>query len=201
MRTPAGLHSIHRVVATVDLSSHRWGIAGPGAVAARFAKAMELVEDGQITAVASRSKERAQEFARRLRIPVAYGDYRALAEDPAVDIVYVATPASRHMADTLLYVRASKHVLCEKPFSLNASQAQVMAAAALERDVFLMEAMWSRFLPGYRAIQDALSEAHIGEPLLVEADFGFRTSVADGRRLFGLFALKWGGPVIAWGDV
>ena len=162
----------------------RWGVAGPGGIATRFAEAMRLVGDGEIAAVASRSVARADAFADRFAIPARYGDYEALAGDPDVDVVYVATPHSRHEADTLAFVEAGKHVLCEKPFALNAGQARRMVDAARARGVFLMEAMWSRFLPAYRALAAVLGEGRIGEPLLVEADFGFRLPVMPEHRLF-----------------
>lgn len=162
----------------------RWGVAGPGGIAAQFADGMTLVDDGEIVAVASRSKERADAYGDRYDVARRYDDYRALAEDPGVDAVYVATPHSRHEADTLLYLEAGKHVLCEKPFALNAGQVRRMIAAAQASNVFLMEAMWSRFLPSYRVLADLLAEGRIGEPLLVEADFGFRAPIDPHHRLF-----------------
>jgi hypothetical protein len=104
----------------------RWGVAGPGVIATQFAEGMRLVDDGEVVAVASRSIERANTYADRFGVASRYSDYRALADDPAVDIVYVATPHSRHESDTLLFVGAGKHVLCEKPFALNAKQATRM---------------------------------------------------------------------------
>ena len=162
----------------------RWGVVGPGEIAAGFAEAMRLVEDGEIVAVASRSIERATAFGDKYGIPTRYSDYAALAVDPDVDVVYVATPASRHEQDTVGFLEAGKHVLCEKPFALNAWQARRMAEQARARGLFLMEAIWSRFLPAYRSLVDVLASGRIGEPLLVEADFGMRWPVRPGHRLF-----------------
>jgi predicted dehydrogenase len=162
----------------------RWGVIGPGIIATGFAEAMQWVEGGAITAVASRSAERAEAFGDRFDIPVRYGDYEALAADPDVDVVYVATPHSRHEADTIELLRAGKHVLCEKPFALNARQAARMAEEARNRGLFLMEAIWSRFLPAYRSLVEVIGEGRIGEPLLVEADFGFRRPVDPAHRHF-----------------
>jgi predicted dehydrogenase len=162
----------------------RWGIIGPGAIATGFAEGMRLAEGGTIAAVASRSAERADAFGDRFDIPTRYGDYATLAADPDVDVVYVATPHSRHEADTVDLLRAGKHVLCEKPFALNARQAARMAEAARSRGLFLMEAVWSRFLPAYRILVDVVGEGRIGEPLLVEADFGFRRPVDPAHRHF-----------------
>jgi predicted dehydrogenase len=164
----------------------RWGVAGPGAIATSFAQGMTMVGDGAITAVASRSLERADAYADRFGIAARYDAYEALAEDPDVDAVYVATPHAQHEANTLLFAEAGKHVLCEKPFALNARQAQRMVDTARAHGVFCMEAMWSRFLPAYRALVDVLVEGRIGEPLLVEADFGYRTPVVPDDRHFDL---------------
>ncbi len=162
----------------------RWGIVGPGGVAARFAKAMTLVGDGRITAVASRSLDRANAFGDEFDIASRYDDDRALAEDPDVDAVYVATPHSRHEADAVRYLEAGKHVLCEKPFAVNTAQATRMVAAAQAEERFLMEALWSRFLPSYRALTEVLASGRIGTPLQVEAGFGFRMPVDPAHRLF-----------------
>ena len=168
------------------MDGRRWGIVGPGAIAAQFAEGMRTVDGGTVVAVGSRAAERAEAFAQRFDIPRHYGSYEALADDPDVDIVYVATPHSRHAADTLLFLGAGKHVLCEKPFALNAAQASEMVRVAGERQRFVMEAMWSRFLPSYEALCDVLGEGRIGEPLLVEADFGFRSPIDAAHRHFDL---------------
>jgi predicted dehydrogenase len=162
----------------------RWGIAGPGAIATRFAVGLADVKGAALVAVGSRSLERAQAFGGRFDIPRRYGSYEELASDDGVDVVYVATPHSRHASDTVMFLNAGRHVLCEKPFALNAAQARDMAAAAVANDRFLMEAMWSRFLPAYEALGDFLAEQRIGEPLLVEADFGFRSPVDPSHRHF-----------------
>jgi predicted dehydrogenase len=162
----------------------RWGIAGPGGIAARFVEAMTLVDDGVVSAVASRSLERATAFADANGIRGRYGDYESLATDPGIDIVYVATPNSRHRDDTSMYLAAGKHVLCEKPIALDAEQASDMAELARERKVFLMEAIWSRFLPSYRRMLDLIDDGRIGQVLQVEADFGFRQPFDPVHRLF-----------------
>jgi len=164
----------------------RWGICGPGGIASRFAEGMRLVDGGTVVAVASRSSERAREFAARFDIERHYGRYEDLAADADVDIAYIATPHSRHAADALLFLGAGKHVLCEKPFTLNAAQAREVVDAARDADRFVMEAMWSRFLPSYEVLRDVLAEGRIGEPLLVEADFGWRSPVDPADRHFDL---------------
>jgi predicted dehydrogenase len=176
------------MVAGGQAGSHviRWGVVGPGAIASGFAEAMAQTDGGTIVAVASRSAERAAAFGDRFSIPSWYADYEALAADPAVDVVYVATPQSRHESHTLLMLEAGKHVLCEKPFALNATQGARMVAQARARGLFLMEAIWSRYLPAYLSLVDLIGEGRIGDPLLVEADFGFRRPLEPDHRLFDL---------------
>jgi predicted dehydrogenase len=170
--------------------SVRWGIAGPGAIAFGFARGLAQLDDAELVAVGSRSHDRAAGFvgrcADRFATAVPYGSYEDLALDPSVDVVYVATPHSRHEQDTLLFLEAGKHVLCEKPFSLSEAQGRRMVEAARSRGLFLMEAMWSRFLPAYRTLAELLHGGAIGEPQLVEADFGFRTEPDPAHRLFDL---------------
>jgi predicted dehydrogenase len=157
----------------------RWGVIGPGAIATSFAQAMQEVEDGEIVAVASRSLERASAFADRFGVANRYASDAELLSDPDGDVVYVATPASRHEEHTVAALEAGKHVLCEKPFALNARQAQRMVEAAQARGRFLMDAIWSRFLPSYRVLGEVLSSGRIGEPLFVEGDFGYRTQTVE----------------------
>jgi predicted dehydrogenase len=165
----------------------RWGVIGPGKIATQFADAVDQLDDGEIVAVASRSTERAQAFAGRFGIRSAYDDARALAEDPEVDAVYVATPASRHAADTLLAVEAGKAVLCEKPFALDAAEAKEMVDAARARGAFLMEAMWSRFLPAYRALVDLLGYRTPVDP----ADRHFDPTLGGGALLdLGIYPVQ-----------
>ncbi len=164
----------------------RWGVIGPGSIATGFADAMTMVDDGEIVAVASRSMERAVAFGDRYDIPARYGDYASMAADSDVDVVYVATPNSRHEQDTIACLEAGHHVLCEKPLALDAEQARRMTALARRQGLFLMEAIWSRFLPAYRSLVEVIAAGRIGEPLLVEADFGFRRPVDPSHRLFDL---------------
>jgi predicted dehydrogenase len=165
--------------------TYKWGIAGTGRIARDFALGLTQVDGARLAAVASRDLERADAFAHEHSVIRAHGSYEALAADPDVDIVYVATPHSRHEADTLLFVGAGKHVLCEKPFALNARQGARMVEAARTQHVFLMEALWSRFLPAYGHIRDLLADDRIGKPRLVDGEFGFRIAHVDPKhRLF-----------------
>ncbi len=164
----------------------QWGIAAPGHIATQFAEGLALVDGAAIAAVGSRSTERAHAFGDRFDIPNRHGSYEDLMTDPTVEVVYVATPHSQHEAVVLMALEAGKHVLCEKPFALNATQAARMVEAARARGLFAMEALWSRFLPAYRVVADLLRNGRIGEPLVVEADFGFRVPLMPEHRLFDL---------------
>ncbi|MBX3314091.1 MAG: Gfo/Idh/MocA family oxidoreductase [Actinobacteria bacterium] len=164
----------------------RWGVVGPGGIADRFATAMTMVDDGEIVAVSSRSLDRADAFADRHGVARRYSSRDDLLADPDVDAVYVATPHAQHQADTLAALAAGKHVLCEKAFALDAEQATRMVEAARAADLFLMEALWSRFLPAYVRLRELLDDGAVGEPLLVEADFGFRMPIDPAHRLFDL---------------
>jgi predicted dehydrogenase len=162
----------------------RWGVAAPGGIATKFAADLEHLDDAVITAVASRSQERADEFGDQFEIGHRHGSREALAADPDVDVVYVASPQSRHAPDTLMFLEAGKHVLCEKPFALNLHQTEAMIEAARVNGVFLMEALWSRFLPSYVALRDLLDNGEIGTPITVDADFGFVVPFDPEHRLF-----------------
>jgi len=164
----------------------RWGIAGTGRIAAAFVQALAEVDDASVVAVGSNSTERAAAFAAEHAIGHNYGAYEGLGADEGVDVVYVASTQERHVDDVLLFLEAGRHVLCEKPFALSVADAQRMVAKARELGLFLMEAMWSRFLPSYVRLAQLLDERAIGDPQLLEANFSFRmpdSSVA-GHRLF-----------------
>ncbi|HHW08475.1 MAG TPA: Gfo/Idh/MocA family oxidoreductase [Firmicutes bacterium] len=162
----------------------RWGIMGPGNIAHKFAAGLAVVPDAELAAVASRSLEKANAFADKYNIPLRYGSYEDLAADDSIDVVYVATPHSAHLECALLCLEAGRAVLCEKPLTVNAAQAQKLIATARERRVFLMEAMWTRFFPIMKQVEDWLAAGAIGEVRLVSADFGFRGAWNPEGRLF-----------------
>jgi predicted dehydrogenase len=162
----------------------RWGIAATGAIARVFATGLSQLDDAEIAAVGSRTTARAEAFAAEFGAARAHGSYEDLAADPAVDVVYVASPHGRHEQDVLLFLGAGKHVLCEKPMALNRAQTERMVATARARGLFLMEAMWSRFLPAWTIARDLLGEGSLGDPLVLEAGLGFRGRVDPAHRLF-----------------
>jgi len=164
----------------------RWGISATGHIADQFATGLAQLDDAEVVAVSSRSLERAAAFADRHGIPHHHGAAEDLAADPDVDVVYVASPHAAHERDTRLFLASGKPVLCEKPFALDRLQGGAMVAEARARGLFLMEAMWSRFLPAYGVLRDLLGEERVGEVRLVEADFGFRRDIDPAHRLFDL---------------
>ncbi|MDE3001371.1 MAG: Gfo/Idh/MocA family oxidoreductase [Gemmatimonadota bacterium] len=151
----------------------RWGILSTGAIAKSFVKGLEAVPDAAPVAVGSRTRQAADSFGDEFGIPRRHPSYEALANDPDVDVIYVATPHSLHRENSILCLRAGKPVLCEKPFTINRSEAADIVAAAREENLFLMEAMWTRFLPIMYQVRQWLRDGAIGEVRMVSADFGF----------------------------
>lgn len=144
------------------MSNLKWGILATGWIAGMFTK--DLLENGHvISAVGSRSHESAKRFAATHGIASAHGTYEALSADPNVDIIYIATPHPAHLSAAELCIRAGKHVLIEKPITLNAAEAQRLAELSAQHGVVVMEAMWTRFLPHMNSLRKALSEGRIGE--------------------------------------
>lgn len=162
----------------------RWGIYSTARIANQFCKGLAELPDAQITAVGSRTQEAADKFADQYNIPHRHASYEALAHDPDVDIVYVATPHNLHREATLLCLNAGKPVLCEKPFAINARETREMIETARAKGLFLMEAMWSRFLPNLVKVRELIAEGAIGEPRMMEADFGFRAEFNPVSRIF-----------------
>jgi len=164
----------------------RWGILATGSVARDFAEGLPYAPGAELLAVGSRTRESAERFGDEYGVPRRYASYDALVQDPDVDVVYIGTPHHLHRDNTLLALEAGKAVLCEKPFAINAFQAQDMVAAARRRGLFLMEAMWNRFHPTVREMTRLLANGAIGKPRLMVADFGFRARFDPGSRLFDI---------------
>ncbi|HZJ83704.1 MAG TPA: Gfo/Idh/MocA family oxidoreductase [Clostridia bacterium] len=162
----------------------RWGILGAGSIAHKFATGFGGVGDGELYAVGSRSIDKADEFANEYDIPKRYGSYDELLLDSDVDAIYVATPHPFHKEHTLLCLNAGKAVLCEKPMAVNAAEVEEMVECARKNNVFLMEAMWTRFLPVYCQVEEWLDQGLIGDVRILTGDFGFRAGVNPEARLF-----------------
>ena len=162
----------------------RWGILSTGAIATKFAEGLQFVPEAELVAVGSRSKTAADAFADMFNIERRYDTYEALAADANVDVIYVGTPHSFHKENTLLCLNHGKAVLCEKPFAINAAEADLMIETAREKGVFLMEAMWSRYLPVMQRVRELLSEGVIGDVMQLTADFGFHNTADPTNRLY-----------------
>ena len=152
----------------------RWGILGAGRIARKFASDLKLVKDAQLVAIGSRSLKSAEEFATEFPLQYKYDSYEALAANESVDVIYIATPHNLHYENTLLCLQHNKAVLCEKPFAMNVHQTKEMIALAKEKNIFLMEALWTKFLPHYNKLQSLLKEKKLGEVRSVLINFGFR---------------------------
>lgn len=164
----------------------QWGILGPGSIAHQFATGLQSVGGAKLLAVGSRSQEKADAFADKFGAPKRHSSYEALAADPDVHVVYIATPHPQHKDAALLCLEHGKAVLCEKPFTVNAKEAEEVIASARSKDLFVMEAMWSRFFPAMAHVRTLVAEGAIGEPRMLQADFGFRAGVNPDSRLFNL---------------
>ncbi len=162
----------------------RWGILGTGRIAHKFASDLKLVEDAELIAVGSRSQQSADDFSKAVPVKYVHNSYEALAQNPEVDVIYIATPHSLHYENTLLCLQHGKAVLCEKPFAMNTRQAEEMIALAKEKKVFLMEALWTKFQPHYIKMQEMIGQGLLGEIRSVLANFGFIPVPPVPARLF-----------------
>jgi len=171
----------------------RWGLIGTGLIADWFAADMAVTDSAKVVAVGSRAQASADRFADNFGIPNRHASYEALVSDPEVDVVYVATPHPMHHANTLLALDAGKPVLVEKSFTMNADEARELVASARSKGLFLMEAMWTRFLPHIAEVNCLLADGVLGELVTITADHGqwFAKDPA-----FRLFAPELGGGAL-----
>ncbi|WP_165749599.1 Gfo/Idh/MocA family protein [Cellulophaga sp. Z1A5H] len=151
----------------------RWGIVGLGSIANHFVKDLALVEASELVAVASRNLDKAQEFSKTYASKYAFGSYEELFKCTEVDVIYIATPHSFHAKIAIDAMYYGKHILCEKPLGVNTAEVVKMFEAAKENNVFLMEALWSRFNPSIQKITELIAEGVIGGIKYVHADFAF----------------------------
>jgi predicted dehydrogenase len=150
----------------------RWGIVGPGRIARKVAADFVHVPDAEVVAVASRSKERAVAFAAEVGAGTVHDSYRAIVEDPDVDVLYIATPHPLHRAVALAGLRAGKALLVEKAFTVTPEATREIAALAAERGLFVMEAMWTRFQPAIVRMRELIADGAIGDVMAVQVDLG-----------------------------
>jgi predicted dehydrogenase len=166
------------------MSKLRWGIISTGAIAHKFARGVLRSETGYISAVASRTEAKAQEFAHLYQIPHAHGSYEALLADPDVDIVYIATPHPQHREWVIRAAQAKKHILCEKPLGVHYDEAVEMLQAVWENSVFFMEAYMYRCHPQITRVLELIRAGTIGDVRTITARFGFRANYDLEGRLF-----------------
>ncbi len=159
----------------------RWGIASTGMISNSMAGALASIDAADVVAVGSRTQAAADEFAATHSIARAHGSYEALWDDPDVDVVYIGSPHSEHHWMTLAALAHGKHVLCEKAFALNVGQAREMIDAARRHDRFLMEAMWSWFMPTWHELRSRIADGAIGEVISIDANFAIPILDENGR--------------------
>ncbi len=162
----------------------KWGIIGLGNIASQFASDLLLVENAELTAVASRDLAKAEEFGGKFNALRMYNSYDLLFEDSEVEIVYIATPHNSHAELAIKALENGKHVLCEKPLSLSYKDAQRMIEASKKNNKFFMEAFWTRFIPSVQDVLQKINSGIIGEVNYVKADFAFHGSEIENKRLF-----------------
>jgi predicted dehydrogenase len=163
-----------------------WALVGTGGITNRFCMGLRYAEGACPYAAVSRTQEKAEAFAARHSIGKAYGDYDAMLEDPAVDVVYIGTPHVTHKELAIKAFRAKKAVLCEKPVSINGVELSEMIAEARANQVFFMEAMWTRFVPPLCKVREWLASGIIGELKMVQANFCFAAAFNPAGRLYNI---------------
>lgn len=162
----------------------RWGIAGPGKIANKFAKAIKNVECAELAAVASRSLEKGKAFAEQYDVPHVFGSYEEMAQSDKVDAVYVATPHPFHKSCAEIFLNSKKHVLCEKPLCVNEAQTRQLCECAEKNGVFLMEAMWTKLLPAIKEAVRLVESGAIGEVRGLRADFCYDLSPSSKSKVY-----------------
>jgi predicted dehydrogenase len=159
-----------------------WGIVGCGRIAAQFCEDLAHTNNGVVYAVAARNGDDATAFASKYGAANAYEGYQALFDDKNVDVVYIATPHNFHFKNASDAIKAGKHVLCEKPITVSAEECKQLSLLAKKHDVFLMEAMWTYFLPAIQKAKQWVEQGRIGTIKHVKADFGYPVPFnPDGR--------------------
>ena len=164
----------------------RWGIMGAGRIAHTFAQDMPASASGVVQAVAARSGDDADTFAESYSIPTAHAGYEALFQDPNVDAVYVATPHTLHLQHAADALSASKAVLCEKPLTTSAAECQQLMQVADSASNYLMEAMWTWFLPAIVKAKQWVTEGRLGRLVQLKADFGYPQVYAPDKREYDI---------------
>lgn len=166
--------------------TYNWAILGCGKIARKFAGDLKLLPNARLYAAASRSLDNAQQFARDLGFEKAYGSYEEMVNDPAVDVVYIASPHSHHCEHTLLCLNHQKAVLCEKAFAINLKEVDQMIDAARQNNTFLMEAFWTRFQPSFQKALEIIRSGELGKLKMIHSDFAFNAEYNPEKRLYNV---------------
>ncbi|TDQ41178.1 Gfo/Idh/MocA family protein [Aureibacillus halotolerans] len=161
----------------------KWGIMGPGGISRKFASDLVQSPEAELVAVGSRSLERSERFAEEFNVTRSYGSYEEFVQDPDMEIVYIGTLHPMHKECIRLCIEAGKAVLCEKPFVMDQQEAEEIIQLAKEKNIFLMEAMWTRYLPAVVQARQWIEEGRIGEVQSLTANFGFNAGWNPGSRL------------------
>lgn len=161
-----------------------WGILGCGRIAAKFASDLKLVDNAELIACGARSRESADAFAAQFSIKHKHYSYEDLVNDKDVDVIYIATPHSHHHQHTLLCLENNKAVLCEKAFAINYKQAKEMIDVARNKKIFLMEAVWTKFLEPFKKVQSMINEGMLGELKSMQLNFGFKPPENMPQRIY-----------------
>lgn len=162
----------------------KWGILGLGDIANKFAEDLMLSDDAILYGVASREIEKAKNFSDKFNAIKYYGSYEALAKDSEIDIIYIATPHAFHFENSMMCLKNHKAVLCEKPMGLNSQEVNIMIEEAKSRKLFLMEGLWTRFIPATEKLLEILNKKLIGDILFIRADFGFKGDLNFKSRVY-----------------
>lgn len=164
----------------------RFGIVGTGGIAHRFANAIKNVPEAELTSIASRRQETADAFGDEFNIPNRFSSYKAMAESDKIDVAYIAVPHDGHKGATLLMLNNKKAVICEKPLALNAKEVSEMIEASKKNDVFLMEAMWGRLVPGTEKLIEIINSGILGEIRSATGDFCYNMDDELDHHIFDL---------------
>jgi predicted dehydrogenase len=162
----------------------RWGILGCGRIARKFASDLQFVSNSKLIAAGSRTLENARVFAEEFAVANVHGSYESLVNDPKVDVIYVASPHGQHYENVMLCLHHGKAVLCEKAFAINQKQASKMIGVAREKKLFLMEALWTKFLPHFQMVMEMLEAGKLGKLRNVLVNFGFIPQEPVPQRLY-----------------
>jgi predicted dehydrogenase len=161
-----------------------WGIVSTGQIADKFCTDMPFVENAKVTAVAARKLEDAEQFAQKHNIEKVYQGYQSLFDDPSIDVIYVATPHNFHFQQVYAALMANKHVLCEKPITISSEEFKTLSSLAKKKNLFLMEAMWSYFLPAVLQAKKWIEQGLIGDIKHIKADFGYAVPFEPNGRMY-----------------